>query len=519
MLLLTSLFALAQSTDLETALGRLLSAPLAEREQAIDTVLAASPTTRDLIERLAQPLAPIGGPQTTDGWSLCEATDELGVVRPYQLFVPAEVLASDAPVQLIVHMHGAVARPEFTTELSSGLGYGPLHWPPEAAENNWVIAFPLGSADVPWWSPAGVANIRAVVRDVQRRLPIDHESIVGAGFSDGASACYYLAMTGPAPFAALVPMNGHPRVASSASGQQLYPENLASIPMFAAMTQDDVLYPAKAVLPHLQAALEAGAQLHIASYPFGNHQPIYFDEQRTTFVRFMTEARRDYAEPKLGWFSAHDEHAERAWLTILERGSNPADAALPELAKVTTMPGRLRLGINADPRVTDGVGIASVTEASLAEALGLRRGDRLVELVGFETPDVGTLGEVLSRLERGQTVTARAERAGAMIDLEAQVPIFVATSAYGRDLATSWVRTSFEGDRLDVESHGVRKLQIDLLKELFGSGDVHVHWNGEHVDVEPQQKSARELLRDWAARPGRAALFSRTLELGSSESR
>ena len=505
-----------QSADLDTALGRLLASSQSERQAAIEAVLELEPTIEELEARLERTVLPIGGPATADGWSLVEATDGEGQTRPYQLYVPPAALSSGEPAQLVVHMHGAVARPEFSTELGSGLGYGSIHWPPEADRLGWVVAFPLGTAEVPWWSPAGVRNVRAVIRDVQRRLAIDAESIIGTGFSDGASACYYFALTGPAPFAALVPMNGHPRVASSASGQQLYPENLASIPLFAAMTQDDVLYPSRAVLPHLVAALSAGADLHIVSYPFGNHQPIYFDEQREALLRFMTTAKRAYAEPELSWFSAHDEHRERAWLTVLERGARPGEGPLPELHYVPTAPSnRLRLGISAAPTSSAGVGVAEVTAGSLADALGLRPGDRLTELAGRATADVSALGEVLSLLERGQTVTARVVRADLPIDLEAQVPIFVPTSAYRRDLATSWVRTSFEGDRLDIETHGVRRLRIDLLEELFGTGDVHVHWNGDHINANPQAQSTRELLRDWAAQPGRAALFHRVLELSS----
>ena len=138
-----------------------------------------------------------------------------------------------------------------------------------------------------------------------------------------------MAMADPGPFAGFLAMNGHPEVAN-ASGKQLYLHNMAATPFFAAMTQEDSLYPSRSVLPHITEAIRQGAPLHVISYPNVNHQPLYFDDQTVTFVNFLTKTKRDDERKRIRWLTSDVKIGSVGWAEILELGKTDYDADPPE---------------------------------------------------------------------------------------------------------------------------------------------------------------------------------------------
>ncbi|MHC4959392.1 MAG: hypothetical protein ACYTGN_13575, partial [Planctomycetota bacterium] len=278
-LLLLLVPAVAAADPLDSALAALRAAGPTERDQAVRAVLELKPDRKAVLERLGSVTVVPKKP----GWHMGEARAADGQTRPYQLYVP-KGLDPSKRVPLLVHLHGGVSRPDFRRVLGQ-VGYGGMLWPDAAEEAKFVVAFPEARTDCVWWGDAGVAHIRAVIREAKRFANIDDDAVLGTGFSDGASGCFYLAMAAPDPFAGFLPMNGHPAVAT-ASGHQLYLHNVAMTPLLVAMTQDDQLYPAFAVLPHLVPVMERRGRVQLVSYPTGGHQPVYFKEQRATFLRF-----------------------------------------------------------------------------------------------------------------------------------------------------------------------------------------------------------------------------------------
>jgi len=103
--------------DLPTHLSQLRSAQPSQYDSIIESALKNNPTAEALIKAIRDGVSAQPDESRKEklvaGWSAWEATDSKGVTRPYQIFMPKNVSEGAKPAALIVHMHGAVGRPEF----------------------------------------------------------------------------------------------------------------------------------------------------------------------------------------------------------------------------------------------------------------------------------------------------------------------------------------------------------------------------------------------------------------------
>ncbi len=464
--------ALAEDS-LAEALARLRASGPEGRAAAIADVMGFEPSATAIAEALDGGLPP---PEVTAGWSVRSAVDTEGVARPYHLYVPELAIDDEVPVPLLVDMHGGVNRPEFIDAERFARSRGA--WTETADEFGFVVALPLGRRDCAWWSDAGVRHVRATIRDAKRFAPIDDDRIIGTGFSDGGSGSYYLAMAAPDPFAAFMPMNGHPAIAVMASRKQLYLQNAARVPLFVAMTQDDQLYAGKTVLPHVQKLFDLDAPVHLVSYPFGGHSPSYADDQQMAFANFIMTAERG-PSASVEWWTATPELGRAAWLEVLELGSGVGESELPDDVNVMSRPGRVRLGFSVDTTFKGaGVKVQGVKDGSLGEEMGLTAGDVIVMIDGVSIPNYPVLRGALGAKSHGEGIAvgvAREEPA----TLKARIPAFTPRPIYGRDAPTAWTRVARDGLRFSVETHGVRRLRLHLSPQDVGdAATVSVTLNG-----------------------------------------
>lgn len=471
-LLAVSLVSTVSRADdpLDAAVLGLRTAPPAERAAAVAAVLALKSDPATVVQKLRTDL-PV--PSLAPGWHALEARDEAGIARPFQLYVPQG--EHDGPLPLLVYMHGGVSRPEYP-DVGDEQGRPGDMWQPSADEHGFLIASPLAKGDCVWWSDAGAGHVRAVIRETKRRAPVDDDAIVGAGFSDGGSGCYYLALAQPDPFAAFLPLNGHPAVAASASKKQLYLRNLMMTPLFCAMTEDDPLYPAYGVLEHLQPLIRAKAPIRLVSYEKGGHRPVYFDDQKDAFVRFLTDTPRDLRE-QIDWWCAGPETGRLAWLEVLELGAAAGDADALEDINVISTPGRVRLGFNVDRAFPGpGVFVTDVVKDTTAEKIGLLKGDVVHELDGVPVATLQDLIGVLTRKEHGTPVRVVVRRGDEDVVLTGDVPPFTPRPYYTREKPTARISVGVAGDAYTVVSRHVRRFRIlvgdDRPKTVTRNGEA-----------------------------------------------
>jgi len=508
-LVILALGALAARADdgLDRALARLRTAPFAARADAVRAVEALEPAVPDVVARLKAGFTvdPIG-----PGWHVLLARDETDAARPFQLFVPAR--DAPAPMPLLVHLHGGVSRPDFAYAPRQ-VGYGRL-WVESAERAGFAVAFPLGRRDCTWWRAEGVAHVRAVIRETKRLLPIDDDAIVGTGFSDGGSGCFHLAMAAPWLFAAFIPMNGHPAVAARASGEQLYLRNLKRTPLFVTMTRDDALYPAASVLEHLDLALDAGASLRIVSWEGGNHRPVYFEDLRKSFERFVSEAARDALPTKIDWWCATPATGRVAWVEVLELGAAVGDAdAEPDL-NVVSKPGRVRLGVQVNRAFAGpGVQVTEVVPDTPAHGMGMAKGDVIVRLDERAIRGLPDLVAALGDKRFGEVVTVVVRRDGREAPLDGRIPPFAPEPYYRRGAPTARVSVRVEGNTIRITSRHVRRLRLLLSPDLFGDAPVEVLANGRRAGAEQRELSQKEILERYAREADGRRIFTRALIL------
>jgi membrane-associated protease RseP (regulator of RpoE activity) len=482
--------------DLAALLAAVRDADGERRDAAVAAVLGLDPKADDVASALA---AGLPRPAARPGWQVLAARDEVGVDRPYHLYVPKSAAESATPAPLLVDLHGGVGRPVFIPE-EQFAQYRDT-WTELADRHGFVVAMPLGRADCTWWSAAGAGHVRATVRDARRRVAVDGDRIVATGFSDGGSGCWYLTMASPDPFAAFLPMNGHPVVASRASGAQLYLENAVATPLFAAMTQDDGLYPAASVLPHVQALFDLKAQVHLVSYPTGGHTPSYFDDQKEAFVKFALSARRDVSPDAVEWRTADAALGRFRWIEVDELGPGDGDAAAVPDVQVTTRPGRVTLGFRIDQKhAGTGVAVEGVMDDTPAKRAGLLAGDVIVGIDGKPTGDAAALRRALDAKAAGDEVKVSVRRGDADVALTARIDPFVPAPSYERAKPASRVVARRTGNVVDVTTRGVRRFRVLVHPGDFDlSQEVEVRVNGttrSRSKVEPDLKT---MLRRYAA--------------------
>lgn len=450
------------SPELQSAIDGIRRAAPDQRKAAVDAVLALSPSVEDVLTAIERTQPPR---EQSPGWSVQQAVDEEGVARPYHLYVSELAATADREAPLLVDMHGGVSRPEFVSEAQFAQFRG--QWVELADEHGWVLALPLGRGDCTWWSEAGVRHVRATIRDAHRHARIDSDQVLGTGFSDGGSGSYYLAMAQPEPFAAFLPMNGHPVVASRASGKQLYLENARRVPLFVAMTQDDGLYPARNVLPHVQALFDLNVACHLVSYPFGGHTPIYFQEQSDAFASFVESASRGPLAESLEWYAADTATGSVEWLRIDDVGDAHGTLPAPETVNVPTSPGRVVIGIGLDRAYTGpGVRVTEVPEGRPAHEMGVVTGDVIVGIDDVAVAGLADLRRALEVKSHGDPITVTVRREDGDHVLEGGLPAFTSEPSYVRDQPTAHVRVVRDEQRFQVETHHVRRLTLRLTDDM-----------------------------------------------------
>ena len=498
-----------EPTPLARALAELRDAPRTEQAEHVEKVIGLAESVEDVATTIRTGLP---APATTAGWHVLRARDAHEEERPYHLYIPESVAASKEPVPLLIDMHGGISRPEFIDDASFE-GRRTM-WQEMADARGFVLACPVGRADCMWWSDAGVRHVQAVVRDAKRRAPIDADRIVATGFSDGASGCYYLAMAAPQPFAAMIPMNGHPLVATSASERQLYLRNALAMPLFVCMTQDDGLYPAQTVLPHIQALIREGASVHLVSYPTGGHSPSYLEDQQAALGGYVMGAMRDPLPDQLEWATAHEETGAAGWIEILQIRESDADvgrADIPDIQVMST-PGRVLIGIGLDQDYLGaGVRVTSVREGSLAAALDLVVGDVITAVDDVGITDLSDLRTVLGGKRFGDNIRLRWNREGQPGPMEGStlIPGFTPEPTYDRARETAWMSVTRDGNMVRVTSAGVGRFRLHLSDAQFDlASPVVVVVNGVERARQLPEPDLRRLVNHWAARADAGLLFS-----------
>ena len=319
-LLLSSCSALAADRDPQSAGQQLVTefwraATAEQRQLAISQLLATAPDTDTLYQWLrAGPDWPDFAPRGQLDLQR-EGADELQF--PYVLLVP-ESYTPDQPMAVVFNLHGGVNRAKVE---KGGVwwrqGYDSLRDPDR------IVVLPAAWNESFWWFSNQAQNLPAILRSIKQSYNIDENQVYLTGVSDGGTGAYFFALFQPTEWAAFLPFIGNPSVLRNPNGRVSYPlffDNLSGKPLYIVTGENDRLYPARAIKPHIDAMVEAGVEHTWVVIPGGGHNTEWLPDEAANIAAFKLNNVRDPLPEKLQWTANRtDVYNRNHWIRIDER--------------------------------------------------------------------------------------------------------------------------------------------------------------------------------------------------------
>lgn len=369
-----------------------------------------------------------------------------------------------------------------------------------------IVIQPFGWNEAAWWHAPQVENILTLVDRVKRQYNVDESRIYLTGTSDGGTGTYFLGMREPTLWASLLPLIGHIGVLSNpttGADGTLFMSNLVNKPFFVVNGMRDPLYPAARVAPYLESLQTAGVSLVFRPQASGGHDTSWWESERGLYERFVHDHPRAAHPPLLSWETERTDRYNRIhWLVIDTLGARPSDVALADTNTVTE---RLEpdFGLRGDAKKDKGTRVVEVVEDTEAAAMGLRPGDRLLEIDGRPVADIQA---ILAAFERntGPRIAMVVERGRERLSLSGRFPpearAGTPRTIFARRTPSGRVDVVRRGNTFDARTRGVTAFTLLLSPDVVDfSAPVVVTVNGRPVHQGPVTRDVATLLK-WAAR-------------------
>ena len=215
-------------------------------------------------------------------------------------------------------------------------------WPTAFPARPELVLHPRAWAQSEWWTAGQVENILTLVDTVKRRYNVDESRVYLTGISDGGTGAYFLAMRQATPWAACLPLNGHPSVLANpdvGADGQLYPANLANCPLRIVNGGRDRLYPAASVAPLVEMFKRGGIPLEFQVYEEAGHDTSWWPEERAKFEAFLAARPRQAHPARVSWETERvDRYNRFRWVVIDRLGARPSDVALEDVNRFSPAP-------------------------------------------------------------------------------------------------------------------------------------------------------------------------------------
>jgi len=211
------------------------------------------------------------------------------------------------------------------------------------ASDGEIVLHPRAWFDSAWWTPKQIENLTRLIDRVKREYNVDESRLYVTGISDGGTGVYFLAMRYATPWAACIPLNGHPAVIANpdtGADGQLYSSNLFNCPLRIVNGGRDPLYPAASVAPIIEMFKRTGAVMQFQVYPDAGHDFSWWPQERARFEAFLADHRRVAHPAKISWETERTDRYNRfRWLVIDRVGRRGSDVALDDVNAFSPAPG------------------------------------------------------------------------------------------------------------------------------------------------------------------------------------
>jgi dienelactone hydrolase len=433
-------------------------------------------------------------------------------------YVIPETYDHTRPTQVRMHLHGGIGRrrPPAVTRLRTDA---------LAASTEEISVFPLGWADAMWWSATQVDNLGRILDRLKRRYNVDENRVYLTGVSDGGTGVYFFAFRDTTPWASFLPLIGDMTVLTAPSLRadgEMFPGNAVNKPFFVVSAGRDRLYPAHVVQVYAEHLRKLGATVEFRVRPESEHGVSWWADERPAFEEFVHDHPREPLPDKIVWQTERTDRYNRAhWLIIDELGRVEGESRLPD-SNLLRRGEEYDFGLRINSAADRGRRIQEVVAGSNAFAIGLRVGDRFLEINDQPVETGRDIFETMQRWEIGASLRFVVERAGKRVVLDgrftpalvdvAPAPIFPRRRPSGRvDLAR-------RGNVVEASTEGVRAFTLLLSPSLFDfRKPVTVMANGRTVYNGMVEPSVATMLK-WAARDNdRTMVFGAELKIELTE--
>ena len=383
-----------------------------------------------------------------------------------------------------------------------------------------IGVYPAAWTDSPWWSASQVDNLGRILDRLKRTYNLDENRIYLTGTSDGGGGVFFMAFKDTTQWAAFLPMIGDMTVLGNQNTRvdaEIYPGNAVNKPLYVVNTGLDRLYPAHIVQPYVEHLQRLGARAFFRVYTDADHSIAWWQDESSSIEEFVHDNQRDPLPSRISWETERVDRFNRAhWLVIDRLGAIQGESTLPDsnmLERGLQYDFGLRLAGSGDRRR-----IGQVLSGSNAARIGLREGDRLVEVNGTGVEAGIDLAQSIQRWKIGDDVSLVVERGGRRVPVQGRFePSEVeveATPIFPRRKPSGRVDLVRKGNIVEASTQGVSAFTLLLSPSVFDfSQPVRVVANGKVVFDGPVEASLATLLK-WAARDeDRTMLFGAELAI------
>ena len=446
------------------------------------------------------------------GRRLLSRTNRDGIEHEYVVLIPDNYdPAIRYPVR--VYLHGGVSRPK----RENG-----EFWRNEARiiRNDAVVVIPSGWSESLWWQDSQIENLNGILQDLKRVYNLDENKVFLLGISDGATGAYYQGLKATTPWAAFLPLNGHPIVlanpATEADGD-IHVTNLRNKPLFVINGDEDPLYPTSSVRPFLSLFDAAGVLIDFRAQPNAGHDTSWWEDEAPAMDAFMAEWSRRPLPPRLSWETETTDRYNRAhWLVIDELGAVEGE---PNLESHNTIvdPTQLNLGINMLGVMDGGLKLIEIGGDSIASAAGLQSDDNLIGIEGEFNPSVEDLSQALQGFAPGQQIPILVQRGGEELELALVYPEQAAPQsreAFPQSGPSGRVELDQQRNQVTASTRGVTRFTLLLSPDQFDfTQPITVVTNGVTVFADVVEPDVELLLRWAAIDQDRTAMYGAELSI------
>jgi poly(3-hydroxybutyrate) depolymerase len=427
-----------------------------------------------------------------------------GIERSYFLYVPVPY-DHRMKTPLLVYLHGGVSRGELVSNAEEFIKELPFTELSE--QHGYILLIPLGQSGATWWDSVGIDNVLQQIRNTKQEFNIDDDRVFLTGFSDGGSGSFLIGMYYPSYFAGFLPLNGHPGVGSEVSGIQTYFVNLCNRPVYVINTTDDKLYPASEIMPMMELAHRARANVMYRMYTGIGHSFDYADQEMPLMHTFMMTHPRSLPVT-VQWETAYPD-AGCDWIAINEINQDEG-ADWHTDHNMELVDDRVMFGFYPDDTYEgEGARVDRVVgDSTLCALTGVQGGDIITALDGDRIKDLDALNAYKEGKQCGDSVTLTITRGEEELTLRGAFPGPVTYMLFTRGEPSAQMRGYYCGNTFSLETSRVGSFTIYLHPDMVQLDQpVTVRLNGEVVYSEIVEASPSFIVKNFLTHRDRTRLY------------